>query len=365
MAQKVLFTASSFSHIRNFHLPYLKWFRDQGYEVHVACGGETSEIPYADRIIDLPFEKSMFSPGNLGAASGLRKLIKAEKYDLISTHTSLAAFFTRLAVKGMKSRPKVVYICHGYLFDDETPKTRKAVLLTAERLTAPQTDVLMTMNEWDYGTAKKYGLGKRVVKIPGMGVDFGKLDGAGPEDGRELRRRLNIPEGAFVLVYPAEFSRRKSQRTAIEAVARLPEDCYLLLPGQGALLEECGTLAKDLGLERRVLFPGQIADMAPWYAAADAAVTASRSEGLPFNVMEAMYRGLPVVASDVKGHVDLIRDGVTGLLYPYGDADACAGAIRRLTRSASTRRELGRNARESVKQYSLGKVLPEVVRKYG
>ena len=363
MAQKVLYTASSFSHILNFHIPYLKWFRDRGYEVHVACGGVADKIPYADRVISLPFEKSMLSPKNLRAAKSLRALVKAEGYELISTHTSLAAFFTRLAVKGLKGRPRVVYICHGYLFDDDTEAAKRALLLTAERLTASETDVLMTMNGWDHKTAEKYRLGKRIVRIPGMGVDFERLEGS-PAAGRELREKLNIPEDAFVLIYPAEFSKRKSQRVAIEALEKLPESVFLLLPGDGALLEECRELVKSMGLEGRVVFPGQIGDMAPWYDAADAAVTASRSEGLPFNVMEAMYRGLPVVASEVKGHVDLIKDGVTGLLYPYGDAGACAGAILRLMTSATARQELSRNAKASAEQYSLQSVLPQVTEYY-
>ena len=104
--------------------------------------------------------------------------------------------------------------------------------------------------------------------------------------------------------------------------------------------------------------------MSPWYSIADAAVTASRSEGLPFNVMEAMYAGLPVVASAVKGHTDLIRDGETGLLYPYGDATACAAQIRALLDSEPLRRSLAENARTNVMQFSLEDVFPQVIQAY-
>ena len=110
---KVLFTASTFSHIRSFHVPYIRWFRDIGCEVHVACGGEPGPVEGASRTVGLSLEKSMTSPGNLAAASALRRLIAEERYDLISTHTSLAAFFTRLALKGLRERPKVVDIVHG------------------------------------------------------------------------------------------------------------------------------------------------------------------------------------------------------------------------------------------------------------
>ena len=97
---------------------------------------------------------------------------------------------------------------------------------------------------------------------------------------------------------------------------------------------------------------------------ADAAVTASRSEGLPFNVMEAMYAGLPVVASAVKGHVDLIQDGETGLLYPYGGSVACASAVRRLLDSQVLRQHLAKQARDHVMQYSIETVFPVVTEAY-
>ena len=365
LERKVLFTASTFSHIRNFHLPYLAWFRDRGWEVHAACGGEQAHIPQADRVIALPFEKRMASPQNFRAAAILRDLIRREGYALISTHTSLAAFFTRLAVKGMRDRPKVADIVHGYLFDDDTPALKRGLLLAAERLTAPETDLLLTMNDWDFQCAQKRRLGRRVERIPGMGVDFAPLDRGGPEAGRALRRELGLPEDAFLLLYPAEFSRRKSQRVLIEAMPMLPENCVLALPGQGALLEECRDLAGALGLARRIIFPGQAADMAPWFAAAGAAVSASRGEGLPFNVMEAMHRGLPVAASRVKGHTDLIEDGTTGLLYPYGDAAACAAAVRALLELPDRGREMGRRGAERAERFRLDRVLPEVAGLYG
>ena len=365
MTKKILVTASTFSHILNFHIPYLKWFRDRGWSVHVACGGKLPPIPYADRVTALPLQKSLWSVNNFKSAALLRQLIREERYDLISTHTSLAAFFTRLAVKGMRQRPLVANTVHGYLFDEDTLALKRYILLMAERITAAQTDLLMTMNRWDFRLAQKEKLGKRVVHIPGMGIDLSGFEGYGPRDGLALRREWDIPDEAFVLIYPAEFSERKSQAVLIRAMARMPENCVLVLPGQGALLEKCRALAQRLELTGRVIFPGQIAGMGPWYSMANAAVPASRSEGLPFNVMEAMYCGLPVIASKVKGHIDLIQEGVTGFLYPYGNADACAAAIRSLMDSVSLRQELGRNAKENAKQYSLDRVLPEIVRLYG
>lgn len=136
-----------------------------------------------------------------------------------------------------------------------------------------------------------------------------------------------IASDAFVLLYAAEFSQRKSQATLLRAMPLLPERVVLALPGQGALLDECRRLAEALGLGDRVLFPGYCADMAPWYVLADCAVSASRSEGLPFNIMEAMHASLPVVATAVKGHTDLVTPGQTGFCSPMATKPPLPGPL--------------------------------------
>ena len=205
--------------------------------------------------------------------------------------------------------------------------------------------------------------------------------------------KYHIPNDAFVLIYAAEFSKRKSQMFLIKAMRLLPGNIVLVLPGEGALLDKCKKLAARIGLwseethsnrelsdqetglpqvekgavdkhfheNNRVIFPGQVQDMASWYRAADAAVTASRSEGLPFNVMEAMYMGLPVVATAVKGHTDLIRDGENGLLYPYGDEEAFTQCLQKIMTDDGLRIRIGKQAHASSSQYALDRVLPEVM----
>lgn len=364
MEKYVLITASVYRHIRNFHLPYINAFRERGWSVHIACADAPEQIPGAECVFSLPFTKRMSAPQNFIAAHKLRRLIRKYRYDLIVTHTSLAAFFTRLAVKGMRRRPRVVNMVHGYLFHEETPALKRAVLTGAERFTAPETDVILTMNRWDYEAARAMRLGREIDPVPGIGVDFSRLDGVVPARGRALRQELGIPSDAFVLVYGAEFSNRKDQSTLLRAMALLPSCVYLLLPGEGKLLDGCRALAKELGVEGRVRFPGQAADMTPWYSAADAAVSSSRSEGLPFNVMEAMYLRLPVIASRVKGHVDLLREGESGLLFAPGDENACAQQIMRLVEDPALGRALGQRAREDAEQYALEHVLPKVMACY-
>ena len=106
--KKLLMTASSWSHIRNFHLPYLQAFQQSGWETHVGCAGIPEQAPFVDRAIELPFEKKIDSPVNFALSQKIRRLVKIERYDLIITHTSLASFFTRLALKGMRENAKMM-----------------------------------------------------------------------------------------------------------------------------------------------------------------------------------------------------------------------------------------------------------------
>ena len=358
----VLCTASTFSHIVNFHLPYLRRFRELGWQVSVACGGDWRDIPYADEAVMLPLEKKMSSPANLRAAGMLRDMMEREHYDLVISHTSLAAFFTRWAVRGLRNRPKVINVVHGYLFDDETPAVKKLLLTRAELLLASKTDLVLTMNAWDTRWAEAHRAAARVEEIPGMGVDLRRFQAAG-ETRQTMREKLGLSEQDVALVYPAEFSERKAQSVLLRALPLLPPQIKLLLPGSGARLEACRALADELGVTERVRFPGQVHDIPVWLGAADIAVSSSRSEGLPFNIMESMACGLPVVASDAKGHTDLIGPE-NGFLFPRGDEAAFAAAVKKLAADAGLRARMGQAGREKMQRYALDAVLPQVMERY-
>lgn len=360
--RSILFTASTYSHIVNFHLPYIKEFKRQGFKVDIACGGKQMGIDCADNVFHIAFEKSIISPKNFKAVKQLNKLIKTNDYTIVSCHTSLAAFFTRLAVMGIKKRPLVVNTAHGYLFNELESKKKNMLLSSAEKLVAPVTDMLMTMNSWDTEYAQKHKLGKYITYIKGMGIDENKLQRHTSEEINNLKNELGIEKDKFILVYAAEFSKRKSQQILIDAMQYLPQDIVLILAGQGELQDKCKQYAYSLGLSNRIYFPGQV-KIPLYYSMADLVVSASKSEGLPFNIMEAMYYGLPIVASRTKGHTDLLEQGA-GLLYNYGDFETCAEQILRIYNNKALKIQLGEHAKKTIEPYLLKNVFPEVMNEY-
>lgn len=361
MRKKILFCASTVSHILNFHLPYLRAFHEMGYEVWVAADRQAS-VPYADRVVALPMQKKFLSFGNLKAVLEARRLVREQRFDMVSTHTGLASAVVRAAILLLHERPNVVCTVHGYLFrEDEGLK--KWIYLIPEKLCARVTDVLMVMNHEDYEIARKHKLYRdKLSYINGMGLDLAKFRPATPEERFSARKKFRIGENDFVYVYAAEFSRRKNQAFLIRAfaeVCRKNPRMKLLLAGNGVLLEECRTLAHQLHADGQILFPGYVEDMQQLYAASDVCVSVSRIEGLPFNVMEAMACGLPVVASDIKGHRELIEDGENGALFQTEDSASLERGLRAVLDHPgifSEKRDLSR--------FGIEAVLPQIVRIY-
>lgn len=360
----LLYVASTTGHLSAFHRPYIKRLAALGWTVHTAAAGIDPGIAGSQVYLNLPFEKKKFSPKNFFLALDIAGLIRQQDYSLIITHTSLAAFFTRLGVMfSGRKKPQVVNVVHGYLFDKNTGFLRRTILLAAEKLTSRVTSRVIVMNLQDEAIAKKHRLSSGdVVAIKGMGVDTSRFHPASGSERAAARESMGLSDGDIVLVYAAEFSRRKNQQMLINALAEWREDVKLILPGTGALLEENRALASALGLDGQVIFPGYLTDMPRCLHGADIGVSASRSEGLPLNILESMACALPIVASAVKGNEDLITPGENGLLFPYDDAKAFREAVEELlSQGMDGLAQMGILSAETASRYALENVLETTV----
>jgi glycosyltransferase involved in cell wall biosynthesis len=159
-----------------------------------------------------------------------------------------------------------------------------------------------------------------------------------------------LPDGPFVAVignlWPV-----KGHRTLVEAVARLPEQfskVKFACAGEGPERDFLTARIAELGLRDRVFLLGHRLDVPAILARAAAACLCSRAEGLSNALMEAMAARLPVVATDVGGNPELIRDN--GFLVPFGDAPALADALARLLADPTAAAAMGRLGRQRVER---------------
>lgn len=321
--KKVLFTATVDSHILHFHIPYLKYFKEKGYEVHVATNG-TAEIPFCDVKHVVSFERSPLKIKNLKAIRQLKKIIDTEKFDIIHTHTPMGSVVTRIAA--MKSRKKnktrVIYTAHGFHFYKGSSKKNWLIFYPIEKLLSRVTDTLITINNEDYELAKKK-FKCNVEYVHGVGVDPDKFNFNMPDEEKAtLRKSLGLKKSDFVMIYPAELNENKNQKMLIEVMKVLVEkdkSYHILFAGKDSIDGYYQKMVSNYGLGKNIHFLGYRNDIQKLLQISNMSLSASLREGLPVNIMEAQMAGIPSVVTNCRGNRDLVINGQNGYVVEIND----------------------------------------------
>lgn len=358
--KKVLFTATVDSHILAFHTPYLKYFKEKGYEVHVATNGD-EKIPYCDKKIKIPFERSPYKINNIKAIKQLKKIINKEKYEIIHTHTPMGSVVTRIAAAHSRkeNKTRVIYTAHGFHFYKGAPKKNWLIYYPIEKILARYTDDLITINKEDYELAKKK-FKTKVHYIPGVGIDPKKFDiKMTDKEKEELRKSLGLTKNDFVMIYPAELNYNKNQIFLIdvmEEICKRHSNIHLLLAGKDSFNGYYQKIVKEHNLENNIHFLGFRNDIPQLLKISNISVSSSLREGLPLNIIEAMYMGLPIVATECRGMSDLIKK--ESLIKKNSKEQF----INRIIKTYSN--EIEKKTNKNMKKYLLNNILKQYIKIY-
>ena len=371
--KKVLFVATVVkTHIMEFHIPYLKMFKEMGWETAVAARNDYENpsdcvIPYCDTYYDIPFERNPLKPGNMKAYKRLEKVIDDGGYDIIHCHTPVGAMLTRLAAKkARKNGTRVFYTAHGFHFYKGAPAINWILYYPVEKWLSRYTDVLITINKEDYERAKTFKAGK-VCYVPGVGIDLKKFN-VGYVNKERKRKEIGVSANDFVLLSVGELIPRKNHEVVIRALSVLKQRDKLnhieyVICGRGAYEADLKKLAEELGVADHIHFLGYRNDISEICNCSDLFVFMSRQEGLPVALMEAMACGLPAVCSNIRGNTDLIDDGVTGLIS-NNTPEELAEAINKMRNDTDLRDRLASAALQKIKQFDLSSVEDEMTKIY-
>lgn len=368
--KKVLFIASVVKkHIMAFHLPYLRWFKENGYEVHVCAKNdyETKEdciIPFCDVYHEIPFKRFPLKISNITAYKRLKDIIYNNDFHIIHCHTPIGGTLGRLAARQVRRNgTKVIYTAHGFHFFKGAPVVNWLVYYPIEKWLSKYTDVLITINKEDYERAKGFNA-KQVEYVPGVGIDLYRINTV-KVDKSLKRMELNLPQDAFVILSIGETNKNKNHEIVIRALANINNPIiHYVICGQGPLENYLKKLSKKMGIEQHVHLLGFRKDVIEICKVSDIFAFPSFREGLPVSLMEAMANGLPIVCSKIRGNSDLIEDGKGGYLVETYNANGFAKNIEKLLFDSIIRSELGRFNTEKIKMYSIENILIEMERVY-
>jgi glycosyltransferase involved in cell wall biosynthesis len=271
--------------------------------------------------------------------------------DLVAAHSSKAGILGRLA--GRSLRVPVVFTVHGWAFTPGVPPVHAAVYRQMERLVAPLANRIITVSEFD----RRLALAARIARDDRMvTVHNGMPDVPG-------RLRADPGRSPVRLVMVARFGAQKDHPTLFRALAELRHHPWELdLIGDGPLRGEMESLAGALGLGDRVRFLGQRTDVDQILAGAQISLLVTNWEGFPLSILESMRAGLPVVASEVGGIGESVRDGECGFLVPRGEVEPLRERVERLLVSPGLRARMGAAGRTRFEQeftldYSVNRTL--------
>jgi glycosyltransferase involved in cell wall biosynthesis len=292
----------------------------------------------------------------------LQRLLRARRYQVIHSHSPVAATVARALPGGRGS--VFVHTEHNVWPRFRLPVRvlNTATIGRNRRLFAVSDAVARSMKptRWEPW-----------ARVPAPEVLYHGIDESEVRTGSEARAKgradLGVPPHAFVIATVGNLVPKKDHHTLLDAFATAfaqHPDTHLVIIGGGPLEAELRARAATLGVAERVLFTGQRPGVADLYGAFDLFVLSSLHEGLPLALLEAMASELPVIATSVGGIPEVVTDGRDGLLVSPRDPGALADAMRSIARDEETAARLAAAARVTAGRFSIPRAVDRMAAVY-
>lgn len=367
--KNILYIATSDIHLKTFHIPYLDALVRNGNNVDLAFddrGGITFGMARQEYRIKFP--RTLHPSALRKSFLSLTRIIDDGDYDILHCHTPIPSALTRLAARKWRRRGgKLLYTAHGFHFYKGAPGKNWLIYYPAELLLSYFTDFIVTINSEDHAYTKNPFWGAPSAKIPGIGIQSHGFYPVTADEQSAIRKKLGFDPQDFILLYVAEFIPRKNHRFIIESApdlrAAIPNIKVVFL-GRGDNMEACKALTTDLGLQDTVLFKGFRRDVAKFAQLADVGISASKHEGLPIALLEEMMCAVPVIATDDRGHRELIENGRTGFIFQQNAKREFVEYVKRLYEDRALLKDMGAHAYEMAQKFRLSRSMREMEKIY-
>lgn len=327
-------------------------------------------LPPSEVIEGIPVHRQILTI-ELGPIYGLSYLLSLttfllrhqRRYQIIHVHhLHLDAFAAAIVGRFLRKPVLAKVACGGYVGDMARLKQTRfsplffAVARWLDRVVAPSAQIHEELIEHGFAPEK-------IARIPN-GVDAERFC---PAVDREAAKQSLGLQGKLIS-FTGRLDPQKGLTFLLQAwemvTAKQPEATLLLL-GKGPQEGELKALADRMGISERVMFLGEKGDVKPYFQASDVFALPSLAEGLSNVLLEAMATGLPCIATRVGGNVDLIEDGINGLLVEPRNPNQLAEGILRLLQDHDFATNLGVAARQTVEHgYSVEQVADRYLKLY-
>jgi glycosyltransferase involved in cell wall biosynthesis len=349
------------------YVTYLASHPPAGWEVAVACPRRREphfgDVAFVDdmrrlgvEVFILPLRRSI-GPRDVAVAWRLSRFLGRGRFDLIHTHSSKAGFIGRMVARS--AGIPVVHTPNGLYFLEQKG-LRRGFFVLLEALAGRFTDRMIAVSEGERDLVMAHGLmcPSRITVVEN-GVDWTLVRQRANTSEEPSQESPEAPGEGPLIGSVGRMVPQKDPVTFLLAARQVREripDARFLWCGDGELRARVEQSARAMHLP--LVVTGHLEDVWPMMSRLDVFVLTSLYEGLPFALLEAMALEVPVVATDVVGTRDVLKDSRAGLLAPPGDPDGLAEAICRTLESPEETRGRVRVAADLVRtRFSLDRML--------
>ena len=303
------------------------------------------------RVFALPsLVRRLSFKNDLLAFINIYRLIKRIRPHIVHTHTSKAGLLGRLA-SFLARVPIIIHTPHGHVFHSYYGPVMTKVFVFAEKILSFMTDKItaLTNRERDehleegIASIEKYVVihsGVMLDRLMNMSVDAGAVRG-----------EFGIAQDSNVVGVVGRLVPIKGHKYLVSAAKRIIKEfrnTVFVFVGDGYLSSRLERQAESVGVRKNIIFTGWRKDAVEILDLFDILVLPSLNEGMGKVLVEGMALGKPIIASNVGGIIDLVRNGENGILVPPGDSDALGEAILQLLKDKNLSEKLGKNGKAMV-----------------
>lgn len=335
------------------------------YEISVACAPDGELISKLKkeniRVLLIPeFARNPYPLKDLLTLWKLYRLIKKEKFDLVHTHSTKAGLLGRVAARlaGVKA---ILFTAHGWAFTEGRSFWKRRALAWIEKIASACSTQIACVSEHDRQLALQFGVTKseKLIVIHNGLQEQPFLQA----NNLKMKQALNLDED-IIITFVGRLASPKEPKFLLESLKHFPE-AKVLIVGDGPMRAELEAHISQNQLAERVLLLGTRTDIPDILAASDIFVLPSRWEGLPLVIIEAMFAGLPIVASRVGGIPELVQENVNGFLVPRSDSAALSQALKMLIADKSLREQMGQMSRQrALQKFTMHRMIEEYKKLY-
>lgn len=332
------------------------------YAEHVKCTNYPAVQFYNAQIYRNPLNVCQV----YNAYKSLISIIRKKNINIIHCNTPIGGALGRFC-KQHSNIKTVIYTAHGLHFYKGCNFLQYCIFYMIEKFLTKFTDVIITINDEDFLAMSKMTKRNKhikVYKVNGVGIDTSLLE-ATNVDNSCIRRSLGFSENDFLIITVGDLNSNKNQEVIIKALGILGiANIHLIICGIGKKRTYLEKLCKKYHIEKQVHFLGLRNDIPDLLKISNLFILASKREGLPRSVMEAMAVGLPCIVSNIRGNKDLIDNLSGGILCTSYDHYEFADAIKVLYSNESLRNQYGKYNQTKVKNFDVKIVKKQISKIY-